>query len=742
MRLALLSTWLLAIASPCALRAQLPPPASDLRLAAPITTWDEAIPLGNGMLGGLLWGEGRRLVLSLDRGDLWDQRAAAPFGTPGYRYADIVRLVREGKEDSLHHRFDEPYDNIPFPTKIPAGRLTITLDAAQQPSRFTLHLAEAEAAVALTRGSGRAFFSAVQRVAFVRLPAPATVTITRPVSLDKLGYGPARSWREGTLQFMEQVAAQGLRYVVAVGERRVGDQLLLATTVTSTTDGADPAGVARGRLTRALATGYDAAFRPHAAWWRHFWQRSRLTVPDTALQQHLDLVKYFYGAAAVRGAPPMPLQGIWTADSDALPPWKGDFHNDLNTQMTYLAAHAAGHDESMLGWLDFNWSRREAYRAFARDFYGVAGLAVPGVMTLGGAPLGGWAQYSLSPTMGAWVAQSFYLHWRYTNDARFLRERAYPFTAGIGEAIRGLLVRSADGRLRLPLSSSPEIFDNSMKAWLATPSNFDVALLRWLFGALGEMADARGERRAAAAWRATLGALDPLTTDASGALGFASGLPYDESHRHFSHAMALHPLALLAVDAPSDSATVRATLDGITAHGTSWWTGYSFSWFSAMLARGGRAEEALRQLETYRRAFILRNGFHANGDQTKSGLSRYTYRPFTLEGNFLALHAAQEMVLQSWGGVVRVFPAVSDRWRDVSFTRLRAEGGFEVSASRSGGRTMRVEVHAPRGGELRLRDPFDGGRGRWSGGTIVRAGDELRVRLAPGGRLVGDRGPS
>lgn len=161
-----------------------------------------------------------------------------------------------------------------------------------------------------------------------------------------------------------------------------------------------------------------------------------------------------------------------------------------------------------------------------------------------------------------------------------------------------------------------------------------------------------------------------------------------------------------------------------------------------MLARGGRGEEALRQLETYRRAFILRNGFHANGDQTKSGLSRYTYRPFTLEGNFLALHAAQEMVLQSWGGVVRVFPAVSDRWRDVSFSRLRAEGGFEVSASRSGGRTMRVEVHAPRGGELRLRDPFDGGRGRWSGGTIVRAGDELRVRLAPGARLVGDRGPS
>ena len=109
--------------------------------------------------------------------------------------------------------------------------------------------------------------------------------------------------------------------------------------------------------------------------------------------------------------------------------------------------------------------------------------------------------------------------------------------------------------------------------------------------------------------------LAPLPVDpASGSLSFATGLPYDESHRHFSHAMALHPLGVLSVEAPRDSAIIRATLDVIAQHGTEWWTGYSFSWFSAMLARAGRGEDALRYLETYRRAFILRNGSHANGD--------------------------------------------------------------------------------------------------------------------------------
>ena len=735
-----LVAFALTLAQARPLPAQLPPRASDLHLAAPITTWDEALPLGNGMLGGLLWGTGNRLTLSLDRGDLWDLRPAAPFGRPGYTYSDMARLVREGKEDSLHLRFDEPYDNIAYPTKIPAGRLSITLDPSQRATDFTLRLASAEAAVRLTTGEVHAFFSAVQRVAFVQLPAGAAVTIERPASLSKLGYAPATFRRDGSMQFMEQEAALGLRYVVAVGERRTGNALQLAVTVTSSADGADPAAVARRLLTRALATGYDSALAPHVQWWRRFWDGSRLTVPDTALQAHLDLTRYYYGAAARAGAPPIPLQGVWTADSDALPPWKGDLHNDLNTQMTYLAAHVGGEEEAMRGWLDYNWSRRDRYRAFARDFYGTPGYAVPGVMALDGQPLGGWAQYSLSPTMGAWVAQSFYLQWRYTMDPRFLRERAYPFTVGIGTALAALLKPSANGRLRLPLSSSPEIFDNSMRAWLATPSNFDIALMRWLYGALAEMADARRDREGAHRWRDILSALDPLVIDpASGALVFAAGLPYAESHRHFSHAMALHPLALLDAGAPSDSATMRATIDLVAAQGTSWWTGYSFAWFSAMLARSGRGDEALEYLETYRRAFILRNGFHANGDQTRSGLSRYTYRPFTLEGNFLALHAAQEMVVQSWGGVVRVFPAVSDRWRDVAFHQLRAEGGFVVSASRVGGRTTRVEVRAPRGGDLRLRDPFPGARVKWIGARARRDGADYVIPLRAGATVVGVR---
>ena len=746
---------LLALAA-TAVRAQ-PSPGSDLRLAAPIATWDEALPLGNGLLGGLLWGEGTRVNLSLDRADLWDLRPAAPFGGDGYRYADLVRLVREQKGDSLRIRFDDPYDNIAHPTKLPGGRVVLTLVPTARVRAFTLRLARAEAEaaigeadlgeVALAPTVLRGFFSAPDTVALLRVPSLSQAEIVRPASLDRLGYGAATFGRDSSrtvaLQWMVQEAALGLRYVVALGTARVPatDEALVAITIATSHDGADPVAIARARLLRALDAGYDRTLAPHLAWWSHYWSTSgAVTVPDSALQRQLDFAQYLYGAGGRDGAPPIPLQGVWTADANTLPPWKGDLHNDLNTQTTYLAAHAAGADDALRGWLEYNWRLLPTYRRFAREFYGVDGAAVPGVMALDGQPLGGWAQYSLSPTMGLWVAQSFHLEWRYSRDARFLRERAYPFTAAIGTAVRSLLVRGDDGRLRLPLSTSPEIFDNSLRAWLPSMSNFDLALLRWAFGSLEEMATALGDPEAARGWRATLDALEPLVVDpARGALPFAAGLPYDASHRHFSHAMAIHPLGLLTVDAPPDSLVVMRTLDELARVGSDWWVGYSFSWFSAMLARAGRGEEALEQLEIYRRAFLLRNGFHANGDQTRGRYSKFDYRPVTLEGNFLALHAAHEMVLQSWGGTVRVFPAVSERWPDVTFRDLRAEGGFRVSGTRRGGRTTRVRVTATVDGTLRLRDPFAGAAVTWSRAGVRRDGADYVVTLSAGDVLDGRR---
>jgi alpha-L-fucosidase 2 len=201
--------------------------------------------------------------------------------------------------------------------------------------------------------------------------------------------------------------------------------------------------------------------------------------------------------------------------------------------------------------------------------------------------------------------------------------------------------------------------------------------------------------------------------------------------------MAIHPLGLVHVEGGErDRRMIDASFRELDRLGTSQWTGYTFSWMAAMRARAGRGDEALRYLRDYVESFIVRNGFHVNGEQTRKGLSDLHYRPFTLEGNFAAAQAVHEMLLQSWGGVVRVFPAVPRQWSEAGFADLRAEGGFAVSAERRDRRTQRVVIRSTASGRqtLRVKNPFEGKRYRASR-PVSEADGVIACRLEAGGTL-------
>jgi alpha-L-fucosidase 2 len=729
--------------------AALPEAALDLKLAAPIRTWDEAVPLGNGLLGALLWGETNRLRLSLDRGDLWDERPSPKFlqVRDRFNWKAMQRMVAENRMDEFNEVFDSNYDYNGPPTKLPAGRLEILLDPSQTIESFELNLARACGVARLSNGAEiRAFINAArpqQPVVLMRIPGAPILDarLHPPAAVRKLNYPAARQGQAEGWRWFEQEAAGGFSYAACVGWKRVGEDTLLAVAVTTQAEGQPPLEVARARVNRALRLGYQRALKEHARWWAEFWQRSSVSLPETHLLQHYYLVRYFYGAASRRGAPPMPLQGVWTADAGSLPPWKGDYHNDLNTQMTYLAYRVSGDFEEGACFLDYLWKLLPQLRRFARDFYDAPGAAVPGVMSLAGQPLGGWGQYSLSPTMGAWNAHLFYLHWRHTGDRQFLRRRAYPFSKEIGVCLRALLRPDAEGRLKLPLSSSPEVFDNTRRAFLRPNSNYDLASLKMLFLALAEMAGELGEAKAALEWSQLADHVGDFHADDRHGLLLDEATPLSFSHRHLSNLMPLHPFNLITVeDGELARNLIKKSLAEWDRLGTDAWCGYSFAWMSCLRARVGEPEAALRNLDIYARAFILRNGFHANGDQTRSGFSKFTYRPFTLEGNFLAMEAVHEMLLQSWAsrpgsgqaGVIRLFPATPWRWHDVAFEDLRAEGGHKVSARRENGATTWLRVVAGKSGWIRIRDNFGGRAPNWSLEGVRKSGPDFEVYLRQG----------
>ncbi|MBL9134249.1 MAG: glycoside hydrolase N-terminal domain-containing protein [Verrucomicrobiales bacterium] len=773
LQLGVLSLFASAMARPDPLSHAVPAPDTGLRLSAPIQTWDEGIPLGNGTMGVLLWGETNRIRLSLDRGDLWDERPSQAFQKVRSRFtwAEMQRMVREQRAAEFNEVFDANYDYNGPPTKLPAGRLELVLAPDALLSEFELKLGPA---LGIARLSDQREIHAIVGADAVKAPVTLVqvppyafreVRLRSPDSVQKLGYPPAQPGDSERARWFLQPTVEGGSYAVYVGWREQDGAVLMGVTVATSREGKDPVAVARSRIDRALKDRWEIRYRRHSQWWTTFWEQSSVSLPDSHLQQHYDLVRYFYGAASRRGAPPMPLQGVWTADAGTLPPWKGDYHNDLNTQMTYMGYQAAGHFEEGAAFLDLMWELLPRFRDFARSFYQAPGAAVPGVMSLAGQPLGGWGQYSLSPTMGAWNAHLFYLHWRYTGDERFLRSRAYPWCREIGECLLHLLQKGPDGLLRLPLSSSPEIFDNTLRAFLKPNTNYDLMSLRMLFLALEEMARELRRQDEALGWRTAAHQLGPYHAKPDGTLLLDEQTELPGSHRHLSNLMGLYPFNLITVDGPSwDRESIAASLRQWEQAGTRAWCGYSFSWMAALRARVGDADGAVKHLDIYARAFTLRNGFHANGDQTKSGFSDMTYRPFTLEGNFLAMAAVHEMLLQSWSPisatvdstplaidsipsrvhasaldeiVLRVFPATPSTWSDVSFEDLRAEGGHRVSAIRKGGVTTWLRVVAGRAGTIRLRIAPSMPDLQWNRPIARHEGTDVRIHLRKGDVLEG-----
>ena len=495
------------------------------------------------------------------------------------------------------------------------------------------------------------------------------------------------------------------------------------------------------QVSRAWKRGFDADWTVHDRWWDRYWRQSSIVVPDPVLERQWYREIYKFGSASRRGAPPITLQAVWTADNGALPPWKGDFHNDLNTQLSYWPCYSGNHLEEGLAFLDWLWSIRAESRRYTRSFFGCAGLNVAGVATLTGQPMGGWAQYSLSPTVSAWLAHHFYLHWRYSLDRRFLESRAYPWIRDVALFLDAVAVRDADGYRRLPLSSSPEIHDNRRDAWFTRTTNYDLALIRWLFGAAAELAAELGRKTDAARWQRILAEWPPLAhSPEDGRLLIAPGLALEESHRHFSHLMAIHPLGLIDPDGgETDVRTIRASIAELDRLGTDWWCGYSYAWLGSLAARARDGRKAAEALRVFADCFCLPNSFHANGDQSKSGKSRFTYRPFTLEGNFAFAAGLQEMLLQSHHGLIRVFPAVPDEWTEVRFDRLRAEGAFLVSAEMKAGRVREVRIVSEKGGKLRLLNPMAGEHFTVKGadlGSAATAGAILEISTLPGTEVV------
>ncbi|MCJ8012654.1 glycoside hydrolase family 95 protein [Paenibacillus sp. KQZ6P-2] len=713
---------------------KLPSKNHDLVFNEPIRRWDEALPLGNGLTGCLVWGNGDPLVLSLDRGDLWDTRLVPEVQGSGFTYRNLIELVRNEDQQQIRSRFNNFFMTYPNPTKLPAGRIEFQGENAAETIVYRLHLREAKAEVNWIAGGAdyqlESFLHAENGLGYIRLqgehidainlkltpPAytdssieEASKSSSLDLSLASLGYPKAEFGSEGDSSWFYQRTNHELEYAIVVAKRSVSERTIeWVYTVAANLDGEDWFDQAKSKVKAAAQIGFDEALLAHTAWWEKFWLQSTLTLSEFEIEKQWYLTNYLFGSCSRKGAPPMPLQGVWTADEGQLPPWKGDYHHDLNTELSYWHYLKANHLQEGESFLDFLWNLRPAAREFAQNYFESSGINLPSVMTINGKPLGGWPMYSLSPTNQIWLCQAFDQYWLYTGDREFLETKAYIYMKETALCLLDLLLPGEDGILRLPVSSSPEIHDDSLQSWLTPNSNFDLSLLRYLFGRLTELAELLKEKADHEKWTAVLKQLPELAVNDTGLM-----LSPDESlkvsHRHLSHAMAIYPLRMIDYrGSERDKEIIDHTISHLEILGKGLWVGYTFAWMAALYTRQGNGEAARYHLQQFWNYMCSPNGFHLNGDYRNTGVTVMHYRPFTLEGNMAAVDALQEMLLQTDHGMIRPFPAVPKEWlqNGAEFHQFRGEMGVLVSAKAISGELQYVELLAEREGMFQLENRF------------------------------------
>jgi alpha-L-fucosidase 2 len=732
---------------------------NDLTMDSLATRWDEGIPLGNGWLGALIWQKDNRLRVSLDRVDLWDDRPMPQIDRLTFKW--VVAQVNKRQYDTVQQIGDAPYDKNPAPTKIPAAALEFNCASFGKVVSNDLDIKTALNSIQFENGTVlRSYVHAIDQIGyfeFNNLPSPRDGVnehaflpeLIIPAyhsgnqhAVDKndeshsgeavqaLGYPKGSITKTAHRMLYHQPTWKGSYYEVMVQWEWISASRLVGSWTISFNKKAVLPELPGEEKTLP-------GWRTHVQWWNHFWNQSSVSLPDSALERQYNLELYKMGCVARSNTPPISLQAIWTADNGSLPPWKGDIHNDLNTELSYWPFYSGNHLNEAKSFTNWLWQTRAQNKKWTKKYFNINGLNVPGVTTITGREMGGFIQYAMSPTTAAWLSQYFYWQWKYSMDQEFLLKKCKPYFDEVHAYLKKiLLMDSVTEKYRLPLSSSPEIFGNRIEAWFHEWTNYDLSLVKSFYREYGEVCaatlknipdDIGKEERS----------LPDLDANETG-LTIAPGLNLFESHRHMSPYIAIYPLNLLDMENKNDRVIIRNSLRQIKKMGTRAWCGYSFSWMASLYARAKEGDSAARMLKIFSGNFCSVNSFHLNGDQRGGQYSSSTYRPFTLEGNFAFAKGVQEMLLQEHKNYIEVFPAIPSDWENVSFKKFRTMGAFLVSASRANGMLNEVEILSEKGGSFRIKLPFKTFRITDASGEhrFDKEKNILVLKMAPGEKIV------